>query len=127
MLVLDHDARRRWGKSQELQWRKALRASLEPVAIPRYWRVVDEIPVNSMNKRVYAQLQELFHEAHEIERRQPQADRVEIVLSLDPALFWFRGHFAVQPLLPGVAQIDWAMHYATRLLAPAGAFMTFRT
>lgn len=63
LLVLDHDARRRWGKSQELQWRKALRASLEPVAIPRYWRVVDEIPVNSMNKRVYAQLQEFFHEA----------------------------------------------------------------
>jgi len=24
--------------------------------------VIDEIPVNSMNKRVYAQLQELFHE-----------------------------------------------------------------
>ncbi|ATM93566.1 TPA: beta-hydroxyacyl-ACP dehydratase [Klebsiella aerogenes] len=59
---------------------------------------------------------------HEIERRQPQADRVEIVLSLDPALFWFRGHFAVQPLLPGVAQIDWAMHYATRLLAPGWRF-----
>lgn len=30
-----------------------------------------------------------------------------------PSLFWFRGHFAVQPLLPGVAQIDWVMHYAT--------------
>ncbi|ENZ8429184.1 AMP-dependent synthetase [Klebsiella aerogenes] len=63
LLVLHPDARRRWGKSQELHWRKALRALLEPVAIPRYWRVIDEIPVNSMNKRVYAQLQELFHEA----------------------------------------------------------------
>jgi len=30
--------------------------------VPRYWRIVDEIPVNSMNKRVTAQLQELFHE-----------------------------------------------------------------
>ena len=59
---------------------------------------------------------------HEIERRQPQADRVEIVLSLDPALFWFRGHFAVQPLLPGVAQIDWAMSYALTLLAPGWRF-----
>ncbi|HCI6430401.1 hydroxymyristoyl-ACP dehydratase [Klebsiella quasipneumoniae] len=59
---------------------------------------------------------------HEIERRQPQADRLEIVLSLDPALSWFRGHFAVQPLLPGVAQIDWAMHYATTLLAPGWRF-----
>ena len=62
LLVLDDNARERWSKSQELAWRKALRALLEPVAIPRYWRVVDEIPVNSMNKRVYAQLQELFHE-----------------------------------------------------------------
>jgi acyl-coenzyme A synthetase/AMP-(fatty) acid ligase len=63
LLVLDSDARQRWGKGQELRWRKTLRAWLEPVAIPRYWRVIDAIPINSMNKRVYAQLQELFHEA----------------------------------------------------------------
>ncbi|MER1295674.1 AMP-binding protein [Enterobacter hormaechei] len=49
-------------KAQELAWRRALRPWLEPVAVPRYWRIVDEIPVNSMNKRVTAQLQELFHE-----------------------------------------------------------------
>ncbi|HDS9459193.1 TPA: acyl-CoA synthetase [Enterobacter asburiae] len=48
--------------AQESAWRRALRPCLEPVAVPRYWRIVDEIPVNSMNKRVYAQLQELFHE-----------------------------------------------------------------
>lgn len=62
LLVLDKNARKRWGKTQELTWRKALSSWLEPVAVPRYWRVIDEIPVNSMNKRVYAQLQELFHE-----------------------------------------------------------------
>ncbi|CBG91032.1 AMP-binding protein [Citrobacter rodentium] len=66
LLVLDGDAQRQWrhrgGKAQELAWRRALLPWLEPVAIPRYWRVIDEIPVNSMNKRVYAQLQELFHE-----------------------------------------------------------------
>jgi len=45
-----------------MAWRRALRPWLEPVAIPRYWRIIDEMPVNSMNKRVYAQLQELFHE-----------------------------------------------------------------
>ncbi|WP_336215552.1 AMP-binding protein [Enterobacter sp. P82] len=48
--------------AQESAWRRALRPCLEPVAVPRYWRIVDEIPVNSMNKRVTAQLQELFHE-----------------------------------------------------------------
>ena len=66
LLVLDDEARQRWlecgGKPQELIWRRSLLPWLEPVAVPRYWRVIDEIPVNSMNKRVYAQLQELFHE-----------------------------------------------------------------
>ncbi|VDR24073.1 Surfactin synthase subunit 2 [Raoultella terrigena] len=63
LLVLDAQTRQRWqreGKTLERQWRQALRPTLEPVAIPRYWRVIDDIPVNSMNKRVYAQLQEFF-------------------------------------------------------------------
>ncbi len=67
LLVLDDEAHLQWqnggGHSQEMTWRRLLRPTLEPVAIPRYWRVIDEMPVNSMNKRVYAQLQELFHEA----------------------------------------------------------------
>ncbi|OCJ46333.1 AMP-binding protein [Serratia sp. 14-2641] len=66
LLVLEDHARQQWqkmgGKALEISWRRALRPWLEPVTIPRYWRIVDEMPVNSMNKRVYAQLQELFHE-----------------------------------------------------------------
>lgn len=62
VLVLDDSYREHWGKKQEQTWRKTLRAWLEPLAIPRFWRVVDEIPVNGMNKRVDAQLQELFDE-----------------------------------------------------------------
>lgn len=66
LLVLDDALNQAWrnndGEALELSWRRALLPWLEPVAIPRYWRVIDEIPVNSMNKRVYAQLQELFHE-----------------------------------------------------------------
>ncbi|MGD7785483.1 hydroxymyristoyl-ACP dehydratase, partial [Escherichia coli] len=40
---------------------------------------------------------------HEIERHQAQVNHLEIVLHLRADLFWFRGHFAVHPLLPGVA------------------------
>ena len=50
---------------------------------------------------------------HEIERRQTQPEKLEIILHLDPALFWFQGHFAVQPLLPGVAQLDWVIRRVT--------------
>ncbi|POW84952.1 AMP-dependent synthetase [Serratia marcescens] len=67
LLVLDRERQDAWrekhGNALELSWRRALLQWLEPVAIPRYWRVVDEIPVNSMNKRVDTQLQEFFNDA----------------------------------------------------------------
>ncbi|CDL86536.1 hydroxymyristoyl-ACP dehydratase [Xenorhabdus cabanillasii] len=58
----------------------------------------------------------------EIHLEQPAPNEAIIRLYLDPDLSWFRGHFPVQPLLPGVAQIDWVMHYAQTLLAPGWAF-----
>ncbi|HAT1571865.1 TPA: hydroxymyristoyl-ACP dehydratase [Kluyvera cryocrescens] len=61
----------------------------------------------------------------ELERRQTSPQQLEVVLHLDPALPWFRGHFAVQPLLPGVAQIDWVMHYAS-ILAPGWRFVSLK-
>ncbi|MGL5334593.1 MAG: 3-hydroxyacyl-ACP dehydratase [Enterovibrio sp.] len=54
----------------------------------------------------------------EIKREQTTNEEMEVVLHLDPDLFWFQGHFAVQPLLPGVAQLEWVMHYASILLTP---------
>ncbi|GKX55884.1 AMP-binding protein [Leminorella grimontii] len=40
--------------------RQSLREWLEPVALPRRWRIVDEIPHNAQSKRAYSELQELF-------------------------------------------------------------------
>ncbi|WP_034946398.1 3-hydroxyacyl-ACP dehydratase FabZ family protein [Erwinia oleae] len=54
--------------------------------------------------------------------RQREENSAELTLRADPCLFWFRGHFPTQPILPGVAQIDWVMHYGTALLAPAYRF-----
>ncbi len=42
------------------QWREKLRDSLEPLAIPRYWRSVEKIPVNAQGKMDTAALLELF-------------------------------------------------------------------
>ncbi len=38
----------------------------------------------------------------------------EIILTLEVAadLFWFKGHFPECPVLPGVAQVHWVMHFA---------------
>ncbi|MEN5016006.1 AMP-binding protein [Erwinia sp. Eh17-17] len=45
------------------QWRYELQRWLEPVAMPRFWRVVDTIPHNSQSKRAWPQIQELFYVA----------------------------------------------------------------
>lgn len=63
---------------------------------------------------------------HEIARHRNGPDQAEVILRLDPDLFWFKGHFAIQPLLPGVAQLDWVMHYAGTLLVPEWRFHSIR-
>jgi acyl-coenzyme A synthetase/AMP-(fatty) acid ligase len=47
-------------ENYQQRWREELRRWLEPVAIPRYWRLVESIPLNSQSKRAWAQLQDLF-------------------------------------------------------------------
>ncbi|WP_343551843.1 AMP-binding protein [Pantoea sp.] len=42
------------------EWKQALQPWLEPVAMPRYWRVVTTIPVTAQSKRAWPQIEELF-------------------------------------------------------------------
>ncbi|PJC85794.1 AMP-fatty acid ligase [Vibrio sp. HA2012] len=49
-----------------IRLRKQLRVWLEPVAIPKQFRFVDEIPLNSQGKRQLSELQALFNPEHEL-------------------------------------------------------------
>lgn len=60
--------------------------------------------------------------ANEIRRSQTSPGQAIIVLRLDADLFWFQGHFPDYPILPAIAQIDWVMDYASRLLTPDHQF-----
>ncbi|MGF1828569.1 3-hydroxyacyl-ACP dehydratase [Photobacterium angustum] len=42
--------------------------------------------------------------------------KAEITLRPDNQLSDFKGHFPAFPLLPGVSQIDWAVHFAKQCL-----------
>lgn len=55
-------------------------------------------------------------------RVQQQDSEAELLLHIAPDLFWFQGHFPGTPLLPGVAQLDWVIHYGVLLLAPGRQF-----
>ena len=96
-------------------------ARLESVAIPRYWRIIDEIGEQHEQARICAITGSYFMKPHEIE--EPGASAAGwIVLYLDPA---FSGLAAILPYsraAAGVAQLDWVMHYATTLLAPGWRF-----
>ncbi|MFC1237667.1 AMP-binding protein [Vibrio sp. F74] len=41
--------------------RKSLRQWLEPIAIPRRYRILDDIPLNSQGKRLVKEIESLFH------------------------------------------------------------------
>lgn len=51
-----------------------------------------------------------------------QPPAATLTLRADADILDFRGHFNHFPLLPGVTQIDWALHYAVQNLATPSAF-----
>lgn len=43
-------------------------------------------------------------------------NELQLLLFIEPSLLYFQGHFPDFPILPGVAQIDWAIYYGQTLL-----------
>lgn len=54
------------------------------------------------------------------------AHRAEIALALSPDMLWFQGHFDEYPILPGVAQLDWVMHFIQHTSLAHGVFTGFQ-
>lgn len=60
----------------------------------------------------------------EITLMQTEADAVRVfALKVPKALEYFKGHFPTLPVLPGVVQVHWAMHYASQQFAINGKFL----
>jgi 3-hydroxymyristoyl/3-hydroxydecanoyl-(acyl carrier protein) dehydratase len=107
--------------------RDHLAHSTERIAIPRRWRFVDALPVNRLGKSTTTALASLFlgDDARTIPPSrvvESAPGRVEIDLEIVPELAYFEGHFPAAPVLPGVVQIDWAVHFGKAHLAVRGTF-----
>ena len=105
--------------------RTALTASVELVALPRRWRYLDQMPVNAQGKTTMAALLALLDKDNDgggagvdnrprlphVRELERAADRVLLEVTAPSNLYYFDGHFDVAPILPGVVQVDWAIHY----------------
>ncbi|MCS0627855.1 AMP-binding protein [Telluria mixta] len=108
--------------------RAQLASGVDAVALPRRWRYLDALPVDARGKTTAAQLLALLDPAparprHPTVRVLEQGDaRVLLELTVPADLLYFDGHFDVAPVLPGVVQVDWAIHYGAHYLGRGGSF-----
>jgi len=100
--------------------RDFLTDSVERIALPRIWRYLSILPVNTQGKTTHAELIALLEDepitkqksimpnSHLLEKNPKQAI-FELIIPKD--LLYFDGHFPKTPILPGVVQIHWAIAY----------------
>ena len=99
--------------------RTHLLAAVDRVALPRRWRFVRALPVNAQGKSTEALLGALFVAAAAARPLRPtpawrvvEPAHAIAAIELAPELLVFDGHFPGAPILPGVAQVDWAIAFA---------------
>lgn len=106
--------------------RAHLGAGFESLAIPRAWRFFRHLPSNAQGKLP----QSLFDVAagprpvDPITQEVPgqPANERRYTLDIPYDLAYFSGHFPSVPVVPGVAQISWAVSLAQRELCPGLRF-----
>jgi acyl-coenzyme A synthetase/AMP-(fatty) acid ligase/3-hydroxymyristoyl/3-hydroxydecanoyl-(acyl carrier protein) dehydratase len=99
------------------QLKAALEKAVERVALPRKFRFVEKLPTDDQGKVTAPRLLALFEDAKKPLR--PDARWVErtpihaaLAMTITPELKVLEGHFPEAPIVPGVAQLDWAISFA---------------
>ncbi|MCL7714683.1 AMP-binding protein [Stenotrophomonas mori] len=95
-----------------------LAAGHDAVTRPRRWRLVGGLPLNPQGKVTQSGLAALFHPERPVPRwTERSAAAAALELALEPSLRVFEGHFPQARILPGVAQLDWAIHFGREAFA----------
>lgn len=88
--------------------------AIEPVALPRRWRYLEQMPLNAQGKTTHAMLRALLDgrpRMPHLRVLQKDVQRVELEILAPSDLLYFDGHFTEVSILPGVVQLDWAISH----------------
>lgn len=98
--------------------------SHDAVTRPRRWRFAVNLPMNAQGKVTERVLTAMFRpERPDPHWRVRELERAELELDLMADLAVFDGHFPQTAILPGVAQLDWAVRFAREAFALPPRFM----
>ncbi|MFJ2487579.1 AMP-binding protein [Pseudomonas sp. NPDC087639] len=130
LLVLSEDGlfalREHGRRSLTETLRKHLSQHCEALALPRRWRLVRQLPLNSQGKLPQADVEALLlasrPKAPEVLEQVETDGEWSLQLSVPPDLAYFSGHFPKAPVLPGVVQVEWALNLGRQLLNLSGTF-----
>lgn len=117
-VVLNASAKQRlqqYGKREMVKTLKqSLAPVLEPIARPKHWRFISEIPRNTQSKINREWVKNLFlNQQYPYVLSQSQtAEQVDLRLEFAPELHCFKGHFEGFPIYPGVGQLGFLIHFA---------------
>lgn len=90
--------------------REKLAPHFEPSALPRRFRYLEAMPVNSQGKATEAALTALFDPKRPPFRvLERSSDRALLAVEVPANSPYFDGHFPGSPILPGVVQLEWAL------------------
>ncbi|WP_158774581.1 AMP-binding protein [Cobetia sp. L2A1] len=113
----DHNTRR----ALIAHLRRALMPGFERIALPRYWRFVTRLPLNAQGKFTSEAIARLFADLddHRLPRwlgeHSSGPEQLTLEAEVPDSLIYLDGHFAQQPLVPGVVMLKWARDLGKRL------------
>ncbi|AMC34387.1 AMP-binding protein [Janthinobacterium sp. B9-8] len=104
--------------------RDALADSTDASALPRRFRYIWAMPSNAQSKTTHAALLALFDPRHpEARLIKRSKDAAQLTIDVSASSPFFDGHFTSAPILPGVAQVDWALCLARELFELPAQFL----